>query len=284
MLAKLELHHDHLRDWIGPHSRELFGGDWLEKIPKSSIILIDYIRELTSRFDLCLLCSECNAADGKVKSCFRAEIDSKFSYTAQEVGQFVRAHVGQDHDIDYTKALNIWEAERSSFLARLALIDDLLVQLVCGRLARDYQGISHARGVSSAFDPLTILARSFYRETRDTERALLLKDYRQEFLARSTQRDSVKLLPSIGCKRAVAPTDEEYTAYVDPVSGKSWQAVPEDWICPVCERGKRQLLRKSKAGKWTGGVRSHYECALETDRPSLRSGVVFFLIFETISL
>lgn len=130
LLAKLELHHDHLRDWIGPHSRELFGGDWLEKIPKSSIILIDYIRELTSRFDLCLLCSECNAADGKVKSCFRAEIDSKFSYTAQEVGQFVRAHVGQDHDIDYTKALNIWEAERSSFLARLALIDDLLVQLV----------------------------------------------------------------------------------------------------------------------------------------------------------
>jgi hypothetical protein len=214
---------------------------------------------------LCLLCSECNAADGKAKSWSRAAIDPKFSFTAQEIGRFVRARGGQDHDIDYEKALNIWEAERSNFLARLALIDELLAHLVSGRLARDYQGKSDARGVCSAFDPLTLLAQSFYHETKDTERAVLLEDFRQEFLARSTQRDSAKLLPSIEYKRAVAPTDEEYTAYVDPVSGKSWQAIPEDWTCPVCERGKRQILRKSKAGKWTGGVRSHYEYALETD-------------------
>ena len=61
------------------------------------------------------------------------------------------------------------------------------------------------------------------------------------------------------------PTDDEYAAYVDPVSGKRWQATPEDWACPVCERRKRQILRKSKGGKWTGGVRSHVECTLETD-------------------
>jgi hypothetical protein len=165
LLAKLELHHDHLRDWMWHHSRELFGDDWLDKIPRSSIIIIDYVRELTSRFDLCLLCSECNAADGKAKSWSRAAIDPKFSFTAQEIGRFVRARGGQDHDIDYEKALNIWEAERSNFLARLALIDELLAHLVSGRLARDYQGKSDARGVCSAFDPLTLLAQSFYHET-----------------------------------------------------------------------------------------------------------------------
>jgi hypothetical protein len=37
LLANLELHHDHLRDRIWHRARELFGANWLETIPKSSI-------------------------------------------------------------------------------------------------------------------------------------------------------------------------------------------------------------------------------------------------------
>ena len=266
LLAKLELHHDHLRDGIWHRARELFGKDWIETIPKSSLSLLDQIRNLTSRFDVCLVCSECNAADGKVKARFRSEINSRFSFTGQEIGAFARTRPGQDHEIDYVKALDVWQVEKDNFFARVGLIDELLTHMVNGRLARDQQGKSDARGVSSAFDASSILARSFYRETKDTERAGLLWDFRGEFLARSTQRDSVKLPPTDGLGNPLlAPTDEEYAAYVDPVSGKRWQAVPEDWTCPVCERGKRQILRKSKTGKWTGGVRSLFECVLETD-------------------
>jgi hypothetical protein len=225
---------------------------------------------LTSRFDFCLLCSECNTADGKVKARFRTEIDSRFSFTTQEIRAFVRARAGQDHEIDDAKALGIWEVEKSNFLARTMLIDELLSHLVSGQLACDRQGMSGARGVTSAFDSSSLLAQSFYRETKDTERANLIWRFRDEFLARSTQRDSAKLPPADGRgKPLVAPTDGEYAAYVDPVSGKSWQSLPEDWSCPVCERGKRQILRKSKAGKWTGGVRSHSECTLETDATAI---------------
>ena len=64
LLAKLELHHDHLRDVIFHRVRELHGPNWSETILKTSIILLDHIRDLTSRFELCLLCSECNTADG----------------------------------------------------------------------------------------------------------------------------------------------------------------------------------------------------------------------------
>jgi hypothetical protein len=253
-------------DRLWHRARELFGANWVEKLPKSSIIILDYIRELTSRFDLCLLCSECNTADGKVKARFRAEIDSRFSFTAQEVGVFVRANAGKDHEIDYEKARSIWESEKVNFFARLMLIDELLTHLVSGRLARDQQGMSGARSVNAAFDASWLLARSFYRETKETERAGLLWGFRNEFLARSTQRDSAKLSPANGRgKPVIAPTDEEYLAYVDPVSPKSWQAGPPDWACPVCERGKRQILRKSKSGNWTGGIRSHSECSLEPD-------------------
>jgi rubredoxin len=266
LLAKLELHHDHLRDGVCHRAQELFGKDWRETIPKTSFRILDQIRDITSRFDHCLLCSECNAADGKVKARFRSEIDSRFTFTAIEIGGFVRARAAQDHQIDYAKAFELWQAEKDNFLARIDLIDVLLTHVKIGRLAHDYLGEPGARDISSAFTSSSLLAEAFARDTKDTERAALLWNFGVEFLGRSTQRDSAKLPPTDAPGRLpVLPTDDEYAAYVDPVSGKRWQATPEDWACPVCERRKRQILRKSKGGKWTGGVRSHVECTLETD-------------------
>jgi rubredoxin len=266
LLAKLELHHDHLRDGVYHRAQELFGTEWRETVPKTSIGILDQIRDITSRFDQCLLCSECNAADGKVKTRFRSEIDFRFTFTAVEIGAFVRARATQDHDIDYAKAFELWQAEKDNFLARIKLIDELLTYVKSGRLARDYLGVSGARDIGSAFTSSALLAQSFSQETKDTERAALLWNFGTEFLGRSTQRDSAKLPPTDALGRpTVLPTDDEYAAYVDPVSGKRWQATPEDWKCLVCERGKRQILRKSKAGKWTGGVRSRVKCTLETN-------------------
>jgi hypothetical protein len=266
LLAKLELHHDHIRDYVWPRMRELFGKDWLETRPKSSIILLDHIRELISRFDVCLVCSECNAADGKVKIRFRSEIDPRFSFTAQEIGTFVRPTAGSDHEIDYVKAYAAWEAEKGNFQARLLLLDELLSHLVHGRLARDPQGTADAQIMSRAFDACSLLMRSFDRDTKNTERAQLLWRFRDEFLARSTSRDSATIALADQARRpVVAPTDDEYETYVDPVSSKRWLALAPDWACPICIRNKRQLVRKGKSGKWSGGVRSHYECILERD-------------------
>lgn len=265
LLAKLELHHDHLRDTIRPRARELFGVTWAETFPPSSIVILDNIEELASRFDRCLVCSQCNAADGKVKTRFRAAIDARFSFTAQEIGAFVKPETGQDHTLDYGKAYAIWQIEKSNFSRRVQLIDDLLRLATGGQLARDPAGTAGARSITSAFDTRSLLSRSFQSATRDTERGSLLSGFRSEFLARSTQKDSAKLPTAISRKNLDGPTDEEYALYVDPVSPKSWRALSEDWSCPVCGRSKRQILRKSKAGKWTGGVRSHSECTLEAD-------------------
>ncbi|MGB9369604.1 MAG: hypothetical protein WCE79_26725 [Xanthobacteraceae bacterium] len=272
LLAKLELHHDHMRDAIWSRARELFGADWRDAAPKTSLVLLDYIRELTSRFDRCLLCSECNTADAKVKSRFRAEIDSGFSFTAQEIGTFVRPQVSQDHSIDYEKAHAAWKLEKGNFLSRVALIDELLAGVVNGRLTRDPQGMASTRRMAFAFDERSLLLQAFNWDTKNTERASLLWGLRDEFLARSTQRDSAKL-PALsgGDKFLVVPTDEEYAAYIDPVSPKNWQGTSEDWTCPICNRGKRHIVRKSKAGKWTGSIRFHNECTLETDSGAIQN-------------
>lgn len=266
LLGKLELHHDHIRDHVWPRAQELFGADWLETRPKSSIPILDQIRDLTSRFDLSLVCSECNTADGKVKSRFRAETDPRFSFTTREIGAFVRSHAGNDHEIDYERAYALWEAEKANFQARLSLLDQLLGHLAHGRLARDQQGMADARIIGDAFDLSSLLMRSYDQETKNTERSGLLWRLRDEFLARSTQRDSARLESADGKRTSiVAPTDDEYAAYADPVSRKTWLALPSDWACPVCAREKRELIRMSKKREWSGGVRSHEEYIVERD-------------------
>jgi rubredoxin len=266
LLAKLELHHDHIRDSVWSRIRELFGKDWLETRPKSSTIILDYVRELTSRFDVSLICSECNAADGKVKMRFSDEIDSRFSFTAQEIGTFIRPTGGADHVIDYERARAAWQEERENFQARLSLLDELLGRLVHGSLARDYQGMASTRLMSSAFDAYSLLMRSFEQDTKNTERAQMIWALRDEFLARSTRRDSAALPPIDQARCSiVAPTDHEYATYVGSVSSRRWLAIPSNWVCPICARSKRQLMRKSKSGRWSGGVRLLYECTLERD-------------------
>jgi rubredoxin len=266
LLAKLELHHDHLRDYILRRVNALLGTGWRDTVSQGSIVLMDYIRELTSRFDVCLLCSECNAAEGKVKAKLREEIAPEFTFSAQEIGTFVHARPGQDHVLNADQARRLWDTEKENFDAGLALVDQLLTQLSKGQLSRDRRGLASTRSLISAFAPESMLMKAFDEEARDTERAELLWRHREEFLARSTQRDSATLSPVVSAvKPLVGPTEEEYASYVDPVSPKPWRKLDDSWQCPVCTRAKREILRKSKSRKWTGGVRSQLECSLELD-------------------
>ena len=93
---------------------------------------------------------QCSRRQGRTR--FRDEIDSRFSFTAQEIGAFISSAGGKDHDIDYEKAHAAWEAERGNFQARLSLHDELPGHLVHGRLARDHQGMASTRIMNGAFN------------------------------------------------------------------------------------------------------------------------------------
>jgi rubredoxin len=264
LLAKLELHHDHIRDSVYSRARSLFGEDWLDRVHKPSIALMDNIRTMTSRFDVCLLCSECNAADGAVKARFRQTIDPRFSFTAKEIGMFVKPRAGESHQIEFEKAFALWQAEQMNFLTRVELIDELLKHLMAGRIVRNIEGTAELRHMNAALDPGILLRQAFDQHAKDTDVANRLWTFQDELLRRSTQRDSANLAPADDRKIA-APTDEEYDNFVDPVSSKNWKATPENWKCCCCDRTKRQVVRLAKSGDWTGGVRHHDECIVERD-------------------
>lgn len=265
LLAKLELHHDHMRDEVWPRAEQIFGVDWRETSAPGATDVLDPIQDLVSRFREALVCSECNAADGKVKAKFRTEIDPRFTFTAQEIGRFVEARPHADHGLDYDVARSIWREQERGHLARIQLLDSLLAKLGDGLLASERTGRFGARPMWMSMDSDELLRKGFLSEVRDDERWGMLSGYRQEFLARSTCRDSASLPITRAGRTAIGPSDEEFAAYEDPVSTKRWHATPDDWSCPVCGRRKRELLRRSGKGKWTGGIREHHEYLDETD-------------------
>lgn len=280
LLAKLELHHDHLRDWIWPRATKLFGVAGFLATPGAGLML-DQVRDITSRFSYALVCSECNAADGLVKAKARGEIDERFSFTPAEIALFVSPHANGPHDVDIEKALAVWTGEKKNFAYRTELVDRLIHDVKAGRIARDRLGLGDYRVAISALDEQGVLREAFNYGAANTQRASLLLNYRREFLARSTCRDSSRLPPLARAgARARVPTPEEFESYVDKVSPRHWNATPADWKCPVCDRDKRSILRWSNKGQWSGNIRTYYTYTEEFDEECIANRLKIFPSFQ----
>ncbi|MFD9899686.1 hypothetical protein ACFWXH_07260 [Mesorhizobium sp. NPDC059054] len=263
LLGKLEIHHDHLRDLVWPRAGELLGEDWRDRLPGTGQML-GLAREITSRFSEAMVCSECNAADGKAKRLL-PEIDRRFTFTVSEIKKFAIPRAGLDHGIDVVRARSIWEEQRDGFEMRLDLLDTLIHEIGSRRISHDREGWLGIRPMQELLGSQETVLNAFYEQIRADDRRSEINGLQAEFLTRSVSLDSLRFSEPRGVLPAVAPSDEEYAAYSDPVSPKTWGAAPEDWTCTCCGRAKREIVRKAKTEKWSGGVRSLRVLVDETD-------------------
>jgi len=60
------------------------------------------------RFQECVVCEQCNSADGTAKR--KLGLPAAFSFSPQEIRQFVRATPHGFHEVDYDRARAIFEA------------------------------------------------------------------------------------------------------------------------------------------------------------------------------
>jgi rubredoxin len=269
LLAKLELHHDHLWNECLRRADGLLGQDWRDRLPDGSTIVLDQIRSLVVRFDGAVVCSECNAADGKAKKAVNA--DPNFSFAVPEIASFITATPHRDHEIDRAAVMAAWEAERPNFERRLAIFDMLVGDLAAGHLQRRTEGrLSVDRSMFERIGNREMLADAFGRSANGTANAELLDGMRSDFLARSVQKDVArKDRPKTAARR---PSDEEYHNYVPEKVAAKWSETSDDWACPCCGRGKRALMRMSSKKKWTGNIRSvaQHDILLDKDEIMLR--------------
>lgn len=271
LLAKLEEHHDHLRDYVRKRAHDLYGEKWLVDIPRGGHHLADQLEHLVSSFTPELVCSECNAADGKAKAHLKGKVHTYFSFSPSEIAQFITPKPNVPHGIDLQKVEDAWDQARPKLEMRLKLIDDTLSLIQSGVLRHEL-GTPWFWVTQRQFAPHTQLYQAFLSETNRDERGRELSRMLDEFLARSVQKDSPVIAPktSSAAHKVRVPSNAEYAAYTDPVSARRWEATPEIWSCPVCQRSKRQIVKWSKTGnKWSGGIREHLEPIAETDETAL---------------
>ena len=194
LLAKLEEHHDHLRDFVSRRARELFGEGWLANAPRGAGIVVDRIQDLVSGFSQEMVCSDCNAADGTVKVALDSKIHRYFSFAPSQIADFITPRPNAPHDIDLAKAAAAWERLRPSFETRLTLVDTLLNHILAGTLSYTH-GTPWFQVTQRRFDPQSQLHKAFLSATNHDERQRDLFRMVDEFLARSVQKDLPTLAP-----------------------------------------------------------------------------------------
>lgn len=265
LLARLELHHDHIREWVDRAFDPRSGR--VHKLRPDEIHVHASARALAERFSNELVCTDCNAADGLAKLNTNNQIDPYFSFAPQEIRSFITITRNSTHTVDTAKALEIWNDKKRDFEARKALIDQLIEQTAQGLLRRE-RSLDETRSANVWLRTDHMLNRALADAMNaQPEKRAALVTY-QNFIIRSTRNDGTGLTSSKKKTRpAQAPTDAEYAALDAEVTKicRPWREVSQAWRCDCCGRSKREICRKSNVGKWTARIFRQSEYSVETD-------------------
>jgi rubredoxin len=278
LLARLDLHHDHIADWV---SRAFdFRTGQTRKLTPEEIHVPVAARNLAERFSPVLVCNDCNAADGAAKLNTSNQIDPYFSFSPQEIREFISVSRNAPHIVDPEKAHAIWIGKRPEFEARKSLIDQLVRVTMHGSLRR-MRSIDETRGADAW---IRMEQRALYKAIdAQPDKRTALVNY-ENFIIRSTLNDGAGLTAAKRKTRpSASPTDAEFVEIDADVSSicRPWREAPQGWICACCGRSKREICRKSNAGKWTARIFRHSEYSIESDYTAVELRRAIYPMFVT---
>ncbi len=250
LLAKLDIHHDHLGDYVKGTLRSRFGPAWGKEgsgAPPGAARAEEVAERLLIRFPWTALCIDCNGADAAVKRANNG-IDEYFSFSPLEIASFVSARPNASHDVDHAKAEQIWTQCAPNFHRLKKLADTILAAIVSGDLAA-CRGMAPARQGFFEDGAHRLLARyagpNILSAAGQTGEAILARSMSSDGVnSKKPRSPTVPMSP---------PTDQEYAAYDCGGSPTTWALADAAWRCPVCNRTKREILRPGKASRrWVG--------------------------------
>lgn len=259
LLARLDIHHDHLTDYFKTILQTKHGPQWRAVIPPDTAHIEKLGAQLVARFEPSTVCSDCNSADGAVKGRHH-DIPRSFSFRPSEIRRFVRPRPNAEHEIDYDLAHSLFGEVRADFERRVALVDMLAGILLAGEMTVEPGNLPS----SFAGNPLGILHYLHGWFSRGCDRSAAIHQDLADFEARSVSRDGVASNPKKKSRAVVRPTEEEIASYDGGGAADLWHAAPADWRCPACGRDRADMLRRSNNRKrpWAGKLVRHTEFIL----------------------
>lgn len=250
ILAKLVVHHDHMGDAILESFHSEFVKAGTEVAQVEGYKLVERMGGAFAAFANTLICEDCNHAD--VLATKHIKSPPYFSFSVGQIKQFIRASAHQTHQVEYRVVDQIWVKAKAAYELRMSLI-----KTVAQAAATDAHWYEPTH---PTIDPIPALGLSRYKigeaairewvSTEDLSRALgprssiATRDYSKW---RKVKPKVAKALP--GNYLAMLRTDS--------VFAKRWDALPNNWKCPICERNKVEIVYIADKGKVTFGVHSH---------------------------
>lgn len=257
LLCQLESHHDHLNDAAAQIFREHNPPTEDRRTNVQQDQAKYAILTLTERFQPTIICLDCNLVEGKVKSALG--LPPHFSFSPQEIADFVRPHDNRVHEYDENCAQTIWSQVSSDVTERLNFATGMAKRVSNGRHRRQPNVGERMAAEYVSYDIVLhrLLAPTGHEQT--------LRDATHKLLARSVSRDAVGKSQNPKPKPpGRMPTDEEFAGINKQNSKqKHWNLVPTDWKCRCCNRSRREICRISNQRKWTARIHGMREWVFE---------------------
>lgn len=238
LMCRLVEHHDHMKDLllrkfqsISASMQHVLADEAAEDFAKRSAPMV-------SAYDNTVICNDCNNADAAAKKLVKTHFS--FSFSPQEILEFVITFPNAEHRIDQVVATRIWEENRSAFELRMKIVERIAE--IAAKNEHWYQSMpvqAHPAYVNKMAESI---AR--HRRAQFALRVLCgpLRQQPQKGLS-DWRKKSAQDRPRV-------PTSGEIEHVAKVTSRKKWDLVPDDWRCPACSRLKHQIVRPTKQSVW----------------------------------
>lgn len=239
VMGHLHEHHDHMVDFLEreftrvSESRDVVVADEVAKK------FVDRTAYALSAYDNTIVCSDCNYADGSAKRLIGAP--KEFSFSPSEISQFVVPRANAEHELDHAAVQRVWQECRPVFEVRARLVR-YLAEL--------------GAGDSHWYQPSSITAANVERRAKINMKYSGIEKIGgpdpEKLLYSTNKFEGEKSAWRVNrVVKSEEPPNESQIQHCINLNKRHWEATEGGWSCPVCKRGKMDVIRKSNKGVWT---------------------------------
>lgn len=234
ILAKLVVHHDHMGDALHAAFHASFekAGTNVEQI--DGLRLVERMSRAFAAYEEVLICEDCNNADTEAKK--QVAAPPFFSFSIGQIRRFIRSGDHQPHVVDDLVAKQIWQEAKPAYELRIRLI-----RAVAHAAATDTHWYEPYEFGVEAIPVLGYRHRVgdyTIRKWVSTEALYKALSPQKKQGARNLSRWR-NTVPKAG-----RPLPPNFLAMLrsDQICANAWNAVPDEWSCPVCRRPKQEIV------------------------------------------
>jgi len=242
ILGKLTIHHDHMGEAIEEEFCRAFVAKGTENPQVEGKRLVGRIGKAFAAHEEVLICEDCNNADASASR--ELGLPKHFTFSVNKIRQFILPSPHSPHSIDLKSAQRVWEEARPAYELRMRLI----------------------RAVAVAAATNT----HWYEPHERHAIPIPVYGYADIFLGCGTLTDWINLgdlVKALGPKERIhqpnrarwrtessklgKPLPENYLPMLRSAHhmAESWDALPNDWRCLVCDRNKHEQVYLGAKGE-----------------------------------